>query len=93
MKSVHHAGVWARLLEAGANAPDSLGRRLLPLLDTSALLAHPATRYAAGLLICALGPLLDQPGARSPGELIEVFVRAGWPSAITLAYQLPDAFR
>jgi hypothetical protein len=26
-------------------------------------------------------------------ELIEVFVRAGWPEAITLAYQLPDAFR
>jgi hypothetical protein len=25
-------------------------------------------------------------------ELIEVFVRAGWPEAITLAYQLPDAF-
>jgi len=26
-------------------------------------------------------------------ELLEVFVRAGWPQAITLAYQLPDAFR
>jgi hypothetical protein len=26
-------------------------------------------------------------------ELIEVFVRAGWPEAITLAYQLPNAFR
>jgi hypothetical protein len=58
VKSVHHAGVWARLLEAGANAPDSLGRRLMPLLDTSALLAHPATRYPAGLLIGAVGPLL-----------------------------------
>jgi hypothetical protein len=26
-------------------------------------------------------------------QLIEAFVRAGWPEAITLAYQLPDAFR
>jgi hypothetical protein len=26
-------------------------------------------------------------------QLLEVFVRAGWPSAIALAYQLPDAFR
>ncbi len=58
VESVHHAEVWARLLEAGANFPDSLGRRLLRLLDTSALLAHPATRYATGSLIRALGPLL-----------------------------------
>jgi hypothetical protein len=57
---VHHPEIWARLLEAGAGPPQGLGRRLLPLLDTSALLAHPATRYAAGLLIRALGPLLTK---------------------------------
>ncbi len=57
---VHHAEVWARLLGAGATAPHSLGRRLLPLLETSALLAHPATRHAGGLLIRALGPLLTE---------------------------------
>jgi hypothetical protein len=72
-ESVHNAGVWARLLEAGANAPDSLGRRLLPLLDTSALLAHPATRYAAGLLIRALGPLLtNEEHAALEGRILAV---------------------
>jgi hypothetical protein len=58
---VHHGGVWARLLAAGAAAPHGLGRRLLPLLETSALLAHRATRHAAGSLIRALGPLLTEP--------------------------------
>ena len=57
---VHHGGVWARLLAGGATAPHSLGRRLQPLLETSTLLAHPATRHAAGLLIRALGPLLTE---------------------------------
>ncbi len=73
VESVHHAGVWARLLEAGANFPDSLGRRLLPLLDTSALLAHSATRYAAGLLIRALGPLLtNEEHAALEGRILAV---------------------
>jgi hypothetical protein len=58
---VHHGRVWASLLAASAIAPHGLGRRLLPLLETSALLAHPATRHAAGLLIRALGPLLTEP--------------------------------
>jgi hypothetical protein len=58
---VHHGGVWASLLGAGAAAPHGFGRRLLPLLETSALLAHPATRHAAGSLIRALGPLLTEP--------------------------------
>jgi hypothetical protein len=58
---VHHGGVWARLLAAGATAPHGFGRRLLPLLGTSTLRAHPATRHAAGLLIRALGPLLTEP--------------------------------
>jgi hypothetical protein len=35
----------------------------------------------------------DEEALTALRELIEVFVRAGWPSAITLAYQLPDAFR
>jgi hypothetical protein len=55
---VHHDEVWAPILLSGAQAPASLGVRLLPLLDTSALLAHPFTRYAAGMLIRGVGPLL-----------------------------------
>jgi hypothetical protein len=35
----------------------------------------------------------DEEALTALRELIEVFVRAGWPQAITLAYQLPDAFR
>jgi hypothetical protein len=35
----------------------------------------------------------DEEALTALRELIEVFVRAGWPEAITLAYQLPDAFR
>jgi len=35
----------------------------------------------------------DEEALTAVRELVEVFVRAGWPSAITLAYQLPDAFR
>jgi hypothetical protein len=58
VRHVHHQEVWARLLLAGAHAPASLGVRLLPLLGTSALLAHPGTRYAAGMLVRAVGPLL-----------------------------------
>jgi energy-coupling factor transporter ATP-binding protein EcfA2 len=70
---VHHAEVWARLLQAGGNFPHSLGRRLLPLLDTSALLAHPSTRYAAGALIRALGPFLtDREHATLEGRIFAV---------------------
>jgi hypothetical protein len=35
----------------------------------------------------------DEEALTALRELIEVFVRAGWPQAITLACQLPDAFR
>jgi len=35
----------------------------------------------------------DEEALTALRELIEVFVRAGWPQAITLAHQLPDAFR
>jgi hypothetical protein len=70
---VHHAEAWARLLQAGGNFPHSLGRRLLPLLDTSALLAHPSTRYAAGALIRALGPFLtDGEHATLEGRIFAV---------------------
>jgi hypothetical protein len=42
-------------------------------LDTSALLAHPATRYAAGLLIRALGPLLtNEEHAALEGRILAV---------------------
>jgi hypothetical protein len=58
VRRVHHEQVWARILLAGAQAPASLGVRLLPLVDTSAVLAHPFTRYAAGQLIRAVEPLL-----------------------------------
>jgi hypothetical protein len=73
VETLHHAEAWARLLQAGANFPDSLGRRLLPLLDTSALLAHPATRYAACQLIRALGPqLTDEEHAAVEGRIFGV---------------------
>jgi hypothetical protein len=58
VRRVHHDEVWARILLAGAHAPARLGVRLLPLLDSSALLAHPFTRYAAGMVLRGVGPQL-----------------------------------
>jgi hypothetical protein len=53
-----HHQVWNYLLEAGAVNPDSLGRRLLPLLDRSDLLGHYMTALFAARLIASLSPIL-----------------------------------
>jgi len=90
---VHHAEVWARLLQAGANFPLSLGRRLLPLLDTSAVLAHPATRYAAGELIRTLGPdLTNEEHASLEGRIfaVETFFDRNDPEQVERAAHARD---
>jgi len=54
------ASVWAALLSAGAARPEVLGRRLLPLLISPAVLDGIDTRKPAGDLIEALHPLLSR---------------------------------
>lgn len=56
-----HHQVWNLLLEAGANNPDSVGRRLLPFLDGSDLLGHYMTTAMAARLTAALTRSLTAP--------------------------------
>jgi hypothetical protein len=53
-----HHHVWNLLLEAGANSPDSLGRRFLSLLDGSDLFGHYMTTPFAARMIAALSRTL-----------------------------------
>jgi hypothetical protein len=53
-----HDQIWSSLLEAGAANPDSLGRRLLPLLDGSELLGHYRTMPYATRLTASLTTVL-----------------------------------
>jgi hypothetical protein len=52
------AALWAAVLRAGVARPDALGRRLMPLLRTPAVLEGRDTRKPAGDLIRVLHPLL-----------------------------------
>jgi hypothetical protein len=71
-----HYQVWNFLLEAGATNPDSLGRRLLPLLDGSDLLGHYMTTPFAARMVAALSRTLTPP---EHADLEQAILRARDP--------------
>jgi hypothetical protein len=101
---VHHPRITHRLVETLAHLAEHDPKRVL-LAVHRAVAPGQGYQYesmAVDLIISLIQRYLadyrdlvttDEEVLTALRELIEVFVRAGWPSAITLAYQLPDAFR
>jgi len=101
---VHHPRITHRLVETLAHLTEHDPKRVLLAVHHAVppgqdyayeplavdLIVRLVRRYLAdyrGLVTT------DEESLTALRELIEVFVRAGWPQAITLAYELPDAFR
>jgi hypothetical protein len=101
---VHHPRITHRLVETLAHLAEHDPKRVL-LAVHRAVAPGQGYQYesmAVDLIVSLIQRYLadyrnlvttDEEALTALRELIEVFVRAGWPSAITLAYQLPDAFR
>jgi len=64
------ACIWASLLKVGATHSEVLGRRLLPLLVTSPVLAGLDSRKPAGDLLTVLHPILSSGERRAVEEAI-----------------------
>jgi hypothetical protein len=104
LAQVHRPRITHRLVETLAHLADHDPKRVLLTLHRA---VPRASDYAyeplgVGLIVQLVQRYLaeyrdlvttDDEALTALRELIEVFVRAGWPEAITLAYQLPDAFR
>jgi hypothetical protein len=101
---IHHPRITHRLVETLAHLAEHNPKRVLLTVRRAVL---PGEDYAyeplaVDLIVRLVQRYLaehrdlvttDEEALTALRELIEVFVRAGWPQAITLAYQLPDAFR
>ena len=101
---VHHPGITHRLVETLAHLAEHDPKRVLLAVHHAVAPGHgyQYESLAVDLIVGLMQRYLvdyrhlvtnDEDALTTFRELIEVFVRAGWPSAITLAYQLPDAFR
>jgi hypothetical protein len=101
---IHHPRITHRLVETLAHLAEHDPKRVLLTVHRA---VPPGEDYAyeplaVDLIVRLVQRYLaehrdlvttDEGALTALRELIEVFVRAGWPQAITLAYQLPDAFR
>jgi hypothetical protein len=104
LAQIHHPRITHRLVETLAHLAEHNPKRVLLTVRRAVL---PGEDYAyeplaVDLIVRLVQRYLaehrdlvttDEGALTALRELIEVFVRAGWPQAITLAYQLPDAFR
>jgi hypothetical protein len=104
LAQIHHPGITHQLVETLAHLADHDPKRVLLTVQRA---VAPGNLYeqeplAVDLIINLIQRYLaeyrtlvttDDESLTAIHQLLEVFVRAGWPSAIALAYQLPDAFR
>jgi hypothetical protein len=104
LAQIHHPRITHRLVETLAHLAEYDPKRVLLTVHRA---VPPGEDYtyeplAVGLIVRLVQRYLaenrelvttDEDVLTALRELIEVFVRAGWPEAITLAYQLPNAFR
>jgi hypothetical protein len=104
LAQIHHPRITHRLVETLAHLAEYDPKRVLLTVHRA---VPPGEDYtyeplAVGLIVRLVKRYLaenrelvttDEDVLTALRELIEVFVRAGWPEAITLAYQLPNAFR
>jgi hypothetical protein len=104
MTQVHQPGITHQLVETLAHLAEHDPKRVLLAVHRA---VPPGQLYeyeplAVDLIVNLVQRYLaeyrdlvttDNASLTALRELLEVFVRAGWPQAITLAYQLPDAFR
>jgi hypothetical protein len=104
LAQIHHPGITHQLVETLAHLADHDPKRVLLTVKRA---VPPGYLYeqeplAVDLIVNLIQRYLaeyrtlvttDDESLTAVHQLLEVFVRAGWPSAIALAYQLPDAFR
>jgi hypothetical protein len=104
MTQVHQPGITHQLIETLAHLAEHDPKRVLLAVHRS---VPPGQLYeyeplAVELILNLIQRYLadyrhlvtrDEESLTALRQVLEVFVRAGWPSAIGLAYQLPEAFR
>jgi hypothetical protein len=104
MTQVHQPGITHQLIETLAHLAEHDPKRVLLAVHRSVppgqlyeyeplaveLIVNLIQRYLADYRHLVTS---DEESLTALRQVLEVFVRAGWPSAIALAYQLPEAFR
>jgi hypothetical protein len=104
LAQVHHPNTTHDLVQTLAHLADHDPKRVLLALRKAVVPGHgyEYEPLAGDLVVGLIRRYLadhrdivtsDETGLTALRELLEAFVRVGWPSAVTLAYQLPDAFR